>query len=59
MADLEGGGAGGGGARPSLFPTNLTFFNVKLRPKSVNLKISCKRAPSFFKTCIRKLIGAF
>ena len=41
------------GGRPSLYSTNLTFFNVKLRPNSVNLKIVCKRAPSFFKTCIR------
>ena len=38
---------------PPFFSTNLTFFNGKLRPKSVNLTILCKRAPSFFKTCIR------
>ena len=31
---LSGGFRGG---RPSLFSTNLTFFNVKLRPKSVIL----------------------
>ena len=29
----SGGFRGGGGGRgPSLFPTNLTFFNVKLKP---------------------------
>ena len=38
-------------------PTNLAFLTVKLWPKSVNLKVSCKRAPSFFKTCIRHCIG--
>ena len=34
-----GGGGGWGGGRPSLFSQNLTFFNVKLKQKSVNLKI--------------------
>ena len=55
VADLERGGARG--REPSLFSTNLIFFNVKLRPKSVDLKILCKRAPSFFKTCIRHWAG--
>ena len=44
LVSLCVGGSGGfrGGARgraPLLFGQNLTFFNVKLRPKSVNLKI--------------------
>ena len=50
----SGGFRGGaGGARPTLFFPQFFFFNVKLMQKSVNLKILCKRAPSFFKTGIR------
>ena len=50
------GGGGGRGVRPSLFPpTNFNFLNVKLkvRPKSVNLKIWCKCSPSLFQNCSR------
>ena len=36
------------GARPSLYAQNLTFLNVKLCPKSVNLKISHRRPTPFF-----------
>ena len=45
----------GAGAKPSLFRPNLKTIKVKLRPKSVILKISYKQAPSFLKFRIRHL----